>query len=125
MKWVKARSECTTEVLFALLAEQVASDVDARKELKTDAVEWTCERQHERIVVARSVAGQYTGSVVFRCSKVAITAEYVEYNARRTTLFTATPNLLDSGTCKMDIDGTPVETWRVSQRALDRLFFEI
>ena len=125
MNWVKERSKCTASVRFEMLAEQVKSDVDAMEALQTTNVKWAFNRQNQKIVVARSIDGFPDAQVVFTLSKEAITAEYVEDNDHRTTLFKATPHFLDSGTCKLKINGTAVETWQVSHQALDRLFFRV
>ena len=91
MNWVKERSECTTSVRFERLAEQVKSDVDAMEALQTSNAKWAFNREHQKIVVARSVDGFPDAQVVFKFSKEAITAEYVE-NSDRMTLFKGITN---------------------------------
>ncbi len=81
-------------------------------------------RQNGQMIVTRSVDGRHDSSIVFTLSKEAIVVEEVD-TGNRTTLFKAIPYFLGDRTCKLEINDVPVETWQVSRRALERLFFEV
>ena len=124
INWVEERSKCNTELLFNVLAEQVKLDVDSISALKTLNVGWGFVRHNGQIIVTRSVDGCHDSSIVFTLSKEAIVVEEVD-TGNRTTLFQAIPYFLGDRTCKLEINDVPVETWQVSRRALERLFFEV
>jgi hypothetical protein len=76
--WVKARSECSIERVFQLLAEVIDSDVQAANALKRSGVTFHVSRQAiGKIIVARDrdLEGMNEiHSVVFQWSSSKITA---------------------------------------------------
>jgi hypothetical protein len=123
--WVKARSECSLREVFLCLAEVIESDVKAFNELpNVDAKISVNRATDEKIVVVKTWKhGGVARNIVFDLTDKGIAAKSGGANEKR--LFLARPSLLQSGECKLEVEGIsePLELWQVSRKGLEELFF--
>lgn len=122
--WVKARSECSLQRIFLCLAEVIDSDVKVFNELPSVDASISANRPtEEKIVVVKTWKyGGTARSVVFDLTDRGIA---VKSGSNGKPLFLAKPFLLQSGECKLEIEGVaePLELWQVSRKGLEELFF--
>ena len=128
--WVFDRAKCTVDLAFRALAEIIDRDVDEANALPDDIREgytFEVERKDEglrcRIQVSRvpplHSRGYKTAFVLFEKSErcIQITGDHGGFKVL--PLWNR-----EAATCELQIEGVQHQAWQVSQRALDRLFFD-
>jgi hypothetical protein len=125
--WVKARSACSVDQLFLLLAQTIKADVEAANALTPNHQNFKyATPTTDRIVVVRPVnGGQYTaGAIVFRRTVTAIEAiDMPKDPSTEQVMFSGIPSLDVGGECRLEVEGEPLELWQFSRRALEPFFF--
>ena len=126
MDWVKARAECSIQSLFVMLEAVVEADAKAANERAGRALRFKCSRQGAGTLL---VIREYTGggfvegeAVVFQVSEDTIVVSRRGPKLSE-EMFKAKPHVDVNGECKFEVAGAPLETWQVSKRALEDLFF--
>ena len=126
--WVQARSECSVERVFQILAEVVDSDVKAANALNRRGVTFHVNRDARgKLIVARNRdLGGFSDVtiVVFELEPGRIVVTRKTANIDDKTLFSAAPSLNEQGQCLLEVAGDQLQLWQVSRRALEDLFFE-
>jgi hypothetical protein len=125
--WVKARSECSIEHLFMLLAEVVDTDVKTINERDMRSVRFEFKRLNEsKFLVVKSMdygtGMRGVDSVVFERTRAEIAVYTASYDGPK-AFFTAKPSFDGAGSCRLEVSDQPLELWQVSRKALEDLFF--
>ncbi len=123
LDWVKARAECSLEHLFSLLIEVLDSDVKSMRAHAPDGTQLSLNVLTASKVSISKVQPDRgfskAGKVVFDRTSLGINVG----SDRNDLMFTAKPSLDATGSCRLEIDGQPMELWQVSRKALEDLFF--
>jgi hypothetical protein len=106
--------------MFTLLVETVDADVKAMQAIAPDTVALN-QPAPTKIVVVRKEGTEPIAGIVFE--RIATGVVVRESSQRATTLFVAKLSLAADGRCRYEVDGTALELWQVSRRALEDLFF--
>lgn len=128
--WVSDRAKCTLDLAFRALAEIIDRDVDEANALPNDIrddhsfqVERNGEGLQYRIQVRRvpppNSYGYKTRSVIFEKSERCIQVAGDHGGFKVLPMWNR-----ETATCELQIEGVQHRVWQVSQRALDRLFFD-
>jgi hypothetical protein len=127
--WVAARSECSLDRQFRILAELVDSDVKVANGLNKRGIEFEINLDvKDKIIVLRKrdiVGHVETSVIVFELEqdKITVKDRTDRSNLPGQMLFNATPSLNEEGECLLEVSGVPLKLWQVSRKALDGLFF--
>ena len=120
--WVRARSQCSLNVVFKELHNSVQNDVrvmelilppSSQVKLSVTAFD------RVRFSVVREVDGSFPDSVNFTLANGAIIAEDDENTFRHT----ATLTLNNEGKCKLTVGNDELDQWQFRRMALEKLFF--
>lgn len=121
--WVVARSRCSLEGVFAILAEALDDDVKAVNALPGRAITFRLTVQPRKLIVARDDSR----NIVFELSSTEIVVRHGLStpfgSGTPKPLFSARPHLGEDGECMLEVDGRPLELWQVQRKALEDLFF--
>lgn len=132
LDWVTERARCSPQRLFVLLAEVIDSDVKAVRDRKPQPnVEFTYARVNDsKVIVAKQEDWgkgivNTTANVVFELTQTGIVVRRITAGSAGSEkqLFEARPALGVAGTCRLEVNGQPLELWQVSRKALEDLFF--
>lgn len=120
--WVKARADCTTEVVFKQLAEDARGDLDRFLLIRPGLAE-SCEFgecDKTRFFVRR----KQSNTVVFECRESEIHIVRWAHLGDPTPLMVVTVRLDDKGKCVLiDADGNEWKPWQVRRKALEETLF--
>ena len=118
MNWVKARAECTARSLFQALRERVEADVG---EFNNHDIGRQCvfvDESPRYFLVSLRSPGQ--GVVKFRANGHCISVECADETR---DFYVKIEWADDTDTCRLVVDGLPLELWQVTKRALSPLMF--
>jgi hypothetical protein len=121
--WVKRRHECSIDLVFVRLRDQVEKDVAARNELRQERGEtsfkFRCEIEDGNFMVILEGQQRFDG-VKFVRSKDAIAVHQLKSDK---LISEATLTLSDEGECKLKVSGKELDLWQFRMKALEDLFF--
>ena len=126
--WVKARAECNLELTFEALFGIVERDVNEANDI--DAfVSYRLEIQRgvfdPMISVTREDNGSFSGRVIFTqmAHEIRVCRES-PMSAGKENLFSVTAQWEeDNHRCRLFVDGSTLEVWELSRKALEPMFF--
>lgn len=128
LNWVKARSECTLDQMYARLKEQVAGDVEEMKRTPRgarSAFALTVSGEHRFTASKQWSDGVFSGGdgVAFVLTRSTIE---IKWARSEDLLFSVTPLFCADGACRFRANDSEaeLEMWQVSQKALEALFFD-
>lgn len=125
--------KCSVKHMFMLLVERLDYDRTQMQERVDSSIKLVLNRISEKTVYVgrtRDIGGfKESQSVKFERTDGGVSIEKVSATGERTTFFKVTPALSpDDGRCRFSIidggQGSALELWQVSHKALEGLFFE-
>jgi hypothetical protein len=122
--WVTERSQCSPALVFEKLKSDIEKDVKLRNAILPSGSPYAFRldiSSDHLIVLLDGVAGNH--SVALSLSGKFIIATSSNGNLRE--IFKATLTLDENQECKLKINGTEHNFWRVRQMLLEDLFFNI
>jgi len=126
MDWVKAKSECSIDALFIALQAVLTADAKAADSRSGQDIEFRVgSPAHDVFMVERRVFTSFiqVSVIGFERTKEGI-AVSAQDSQKKTAMFVAKPYVDVEGECKFEVDGTPMEAWQVSKKALEAFLFE-
>ncbi len=126
LDWVAARAACSVDALFESLAQIIESDVSAIRKVDARSI---YRFRHPATSLNVSVTRETDQAVFVRAVILTRDRRSITVTTRMPgdefhPLFVAMPRLDETGACRLEIDGNPMELWQVSRRALEELFFD-
>lgn len=127
LDWVTERSNCSISHLYLLLYDVIASDVKAIQARSERRAEFALSRLDDaKFIVTKSsdwgVGLRAVAGVVFELTPATIDVRASTQDGPK-AMFSTTPSFDAVGTCRLEVDGQPLELWQVSRKALEDLFF--
>lgn len=128
LNWVEARQQCSLRTMFERLKARVESDVDGRMaqdDQFRSRFKFEMNVSNGRFVVIRSEPqnpdmAEYR-TVAFKLSN----DDIVVLDKNDQELMRAAISLNDEGRCMFVIGTSELESWQMSRRALESLFFQL
>lgn len=122
--WVKARLDCSLSSMYLVLKELVGRDVaaiggyrGAKFEIKNISA--------ETFIVAKTwdAGGIQSGEAVTFALQVREHRIQIRNTRTSEQMFIAVPEVDADGVCRFRVDDKLLDTWQLSQKALEGLFF--
>ena len=120
--WVAARAACTLPRVYATLKSDVATDVQARNDVRPEnaAYQFLMEDKERQFSVVLKTE-DFSRSVTFQLEDHAILV--LDHSGNQ--MFEITLNFNDQGKCRMKAKEENREPWQVRRMALEDLLFRL
>ena len=116
--WVKARAECSVNVVFKSICVGIENDVAARNALPGVGSPFVAKYEGDELIVFKNI--QRSPFFTFRQTENGI--EVINGHTKAVRL-SASLTLNDDGECRLKIGDKECEFWQFRRRALEELFF--